>query len=61
MLITKVDSCDAYEYGSGQQPRYGLVDNVPESSAVCEQGDVCGGFVRDRGNDGEVNIRVGQS
>ena len=60
MLITKVDSCDAYEYGSGEQPRYDLVDNEPESNAACELGDNCGGSVRDSGDDGEVNIRVGQ-
>ena len=39
MLITKVDSCGAYEYGIGEQPRYGLVDTEPESNAAYEQGD----------------------
>lgn len=58
MLITKVDSCDAYEYGSGEQPRDGLVDNNPEYDAACEQGDNCGGFERESRDDGEVSIFV---
>lgn len=56
MLITKVDSCDTYEYGSGKQPRDGLEYNEPENDAACEQGDNCGGFECDSRDDGEVSI-----